>query len=157
MKKGKRIALFVSMVLILAVAAVLNIYLLTDKNGTDTATEPAGSFFTTSREYRMSTREYEISQLDEIIALEGDEYAAARASAIEQKQKLIGAMELELKLETVLQANGFEEIMVSVSPTSDAITVMVGKEEITQQDTVKVYYIIDEELDTEITVSFIAV
>lgn len=157
MKKGRKIALFVSMVLVLAVAAVLNIVLLTNKAPEDGDATQTASFFTTSREYRMTTREYEVSQLNEIIALEGDEYAAARVSAVAQKSALIAAMELELKLETVLQANGFDDIMVSVSPTSDTITVMVGKEELTQQDTVKVYYIIDEEVSGDIVVSFIAV
>lgn len=151
MKKGKKIALFVSMVLVLGVAAVLNILLLTNtSDDTTTADDSAvSSFFATSRSDRLSTRTYEIEQLDAILLLEGDEYAEARTNALEQKMAIVEAMDLELLLETLLRSQGYDDVYVAVSTSSDTINVIVSKDSLEHEDTVRIYNVIA----TEATVS----
>ncbi len=145
MSKKKKIILLVSMVLVLAVAAVLNVTLLTQKKDDGGDTQQTGSFFATSRTDRQATRNYELSELNAIIALEGDEYADARKSAIEQKQKLVDVMETELLLETLLKAHGFEDVLVTIGTASDNVNVIVDKDELTREDTVRIYNIITTE------------
>lgn len=146
MSKGKKIALIVSMVLVLAVAAVLNVTLLTNKNkqpNNDDAVQTG--FFATSRTDRQTTRNYEIAELNAILAMEGDEYAEARQKALQQKQNIVNAMETELLLETLLKAQGYEDVLVTVNATADNVSVIVDKDELTREDTVKIYNIIATE------------
>lgn len=152
MKKGKKIALFVSMVLVLTVAVILNVTLLAangSNNNGDGDALAAGSFFATNRENRMATRNYEIQQLKDIIALEGEEFAEARANAAAQVLAVNEAMELELLLETVLKSLGFSDVFASVSTFSDFITIIVEKEELEHQDTVRIYNEISLHTDIE--------
>lgn len=143
MSKGKKIALIVSMVLVLAVAAVLNVTLLTGEDAEPDIT-PTG-FFATSRTDRQTTRDYEIAELNAIIAMEGDEYAEARKSALAKKQSIVDAMETELLLETLLKAQGFEDVLVTVNSASDNVSVIVDKDELSREDTVRIYNIIATE------------
>ena len=94
MSKGKKVALIVSMVLVLAVAAVLNVTLLNQETPNNNDQTVETGFFATSRLDRQTTRNYEIAELNSIIAMEGDEYADARKSALEQKQNIVEAMEV---------------------------------------------------------------
>ena len=144
MSKGKKIALIVSMALLLVVAAVLNVTLLAgNKNGNEQVT-PTG-FFATGRSDRQSTRNYEIAELNSIFQMEGDEYADARKNALQQKQNIIDAMETELLLETLLRAQGFDDVLVTVNASSDNVSVIVDKDELTREDTVRIYNIIATE------------
>lgn len=144
MSKGKKIALIVSMALLLVVAAVLNVTLLAgNKNGNEQVT-PTG-FFATGRSDRQSTRNYEIAELNSILQMEGDEYADARENALQQKQNIIDAMETELLLETLLRAQGFDDVLVTVNASSDNVSVIVDKDELTREDTVRIYNIIATE------------
>ena len=144
MSKGKKIALIVSMALLLVVAAVLNVTLLAgNKNGNEQVT-PTG-FFATGRSDRQSTRNYEIAELNSILQMEGDEYADARKNALQQKQNIIDAMETELLLETLLRAQGFDDVLVTVNASSDNVSVIVDKDELTREDTVRIYNIIATE------------
>ena len=146
MSKGKKIALMVSMVLVLVVAAVLNVTLLTRKSdGNNSGDTVMTGFFATSRADRQATRNYEIAELNSIIAMEGDEYAEVRQKALEQKQSIVAAMELEMLLETLLKAQGFEDCLVTVNTASDNVSVFVDCDELTRQDTVKIYNIIATE------------
>ena len=144
MSKGKKIALIVSMALLLVVAAVLNVTLLAgNKNGNEQVT-PTG-FFATGRSDRQSTRNYEIAELNSILQMEGDEYADARKNALQQKQNIIDAMETELLLETLLRAQGFDDVLVTVDASSDNVSVIVDKDELSREDTVRIYNIIATE------------
>ena len=118
MSKGKKIALIVSMVLVLAVAAVLNVTLLANQNKQPSGETVQTGFFETSRTDRQATRNYEIAELNAILALEGEEYAEARQRALEQKQNIVDAMETELLLETLLKAQGFDDVLVGYSYSS---------------------------------------
>lgn len=150
MSKGKKIALMVVMVLVLAGAAVLNVTLLSQNQQTngDGDTVQTG-FFATSRSDRQTTRNYEISELNAILAMEGDEYAEARQKALQQKQNIVDAMETELLLETLLKAQGFDDVLVTVNASSDSVSVIVDKDELTREDTVRIYNIIATEASIE--------
>lgn len=87
MSKGKKIALIVSMALLLVVAAVLNVTLLVNNKKDDGTVTPTG-FFATGRSDRQSTRNYEIAELNSIIAMEGDEYAEARKTPLPKSKAL---------------------------------------------------------------------
>ncbi len=76
------------MVAVLVVAAVLNVTLLATKdknNGGNDSVQT--SFFQTSRLDRQTTRDYEIAELNQILAMEGDEYAEARKNALAKNKK----------------------------------------------------------------------
>lgn len=154
MSKKKKIILLVAMVAVLAIAAYVNIWLINSnsggqKAGTDDGNSvPTASFFSTYRTDRQTTRNYEIEMLDEIIATQGDEYATARANALEQKMRLVEVTETELLLETMLKAQGFEDAVVSIGTTSQNINVIVSADELTKEDTAKIYNIISSELKT---------
>ena len=146
MSKGKKIALIVSMVVVLAVAAVVNVTLLAQgKNDPINGEVVQTSFFATSRLDRQTTRDYEIAELNAIIAMEGDEYAEARQNALIRKQQIINAMETELLLETLLKAQGFRDVLVTVNSTLDNVSVIVDTDELTRADTVRIYNIVATE------------
>ena len=149
MSKGKKVAIILSMVAVLAIAAVVNVTLLTGNkdNGDDPAVETG--FFQTSKLDRQTTRDYEIAELNAILAMEGDEYAEARQSALAKKQSIVDAMETEMLLETLLKAQGFENVLVTVNATGDSVSVIVDKDELSREDTVRIYNVIA----TETTVS----
>lgn len=142
MSKGKKIALIVSMVCVLVIAAVLNVTLLTNKNKQGGGDVVQTSFFETSRLDRQTTRDYEIAELNQIINMEGDEYAEARQNALVKKQKIVDAMETELLLETLLKAQGYSDVLVTVNANSDNVSVIVDKDELAREDTVRIYNII---------------
>lgn len=79
--------------------------------------------FSAYQQDRATTRAQEISMLDAIIA---DESAGKDTVAQAQAQKLalVGCMEKETSLESVLKAKGFENVLVSAKPGS--VTVVVG-------------------------------
>lgn len=151
MSKGKKIALMVSMVLVLVVAAVLNVTLLTKGKGQASTGDNVvqTSFFATSRTDRQTTRNYEIAELNAILAMEGDEYAEARQKALDQKQNIVAAMETEMLLETLLKAQGFDDVLVTVNATADNVSVIVDKDDLTREDTVRIYNIIATEASIE--------
>ena len=147
MSKKKKVLVLSIMVLVRAVAVVLNFTLLND-GYTDDASTATASFFTTYRETRQSERNQEIMYLDSIIALEGEEYADARQTAIDQKLKLVEVMEKELLLESLLKAKGYEDVVVSVGLTNDNINVVVKCDELTREDTAKIYSTIKDQTNT---------
>lgn len=149
MSKGKKIAIILSMVAVLAIAAIVNVTLLTNDNKDDQNLSVQTSFFQTSKLDRQTTRDYEIAELNSILAMEGDEYAEARQSALAKKQSIVDAMETEMLLETLLKAQGFEEVLVTVNAAGDSVSVIVDKDELTREDTVRIY----NTIATETTVS----
>ena len=72
-------------------------------------------------------------------------YADARKNALQQKQNIIDAMETELLLETLLRAQGFDDVLVTVNASSDNVSVIVDKDELSREDTVRIYNIIATE------------
>jgi len=147
MSKKKKVLVLSIMVLVLAVAVVLNFTLLGEQN-LDNASATSASFFATYRETRQSERNQEILYLDSVIAMEGEEFADARQTAINQKLKLVEVMEKELLLESLLKAKGYEDVIVSVGLTNDNINVVIKADEITREDTAQIYSTIKNETNT---------
>ena len=149
MTKTKKIIIAVSMLLVLAVAAYLNFaWLDNDKTATaDGDAVATSTFFTTYRSNWDEMRAEEINNLNEIIAVEGDEYAEARANATAQKQKIIELMETEMLLESLLKAKGYDDLVVTIGVDSNNVNVIAAKESLTLQDTAIIYNTIVEELD----------
>ena len=137
MSKTKKIILLVSMVVVLAVAAYLNIMLLSKKSGENGSgdVQSTSTFFNTCREDRDTARKEEIANLDAIINVEGDEYETARANAVAQKQTIVKAMEMEM----LLKAKGFEDVVVSVGTSSNSVNVIVAADGLTRENTAVIY------------------
>ena len=96
MSNTKKIIAMTSLVLLLAVTAVLN-FVLANTNVENSSTSgmvTAANYFTTYREERTTTRSEELLQLDSVIALYsvGDE---KYEEATEMKMGIVAAMEKE--------------------------------------------------------------
>lgn len=145
MSKGKKIAVVTSMILVLAIAVVLNVTLLGNSNTNQPENVVQTSFFVTSRTDRQLTRDYELKELNAILAMEGEEYAEARQNALVRKQQIIDAMETELLLETLLKAQGYDDVLVTVNAQADNVSVIVDKDQLSREDTVRIYNIVATE------------
>ena len=116
MKLGKKSKVFalVGMLVLLVVTGYLNVYLNNSANSTSVSTNATGSFFETYRTDRVSMREQTVMYLDSVINSELSS-AETIAQAQQSKIEITSAMERELKLESVIKALGFEDVVVSSS------------------------------------------
>ena len=145
MSKKKKIIILSCMVALLAVTAVLN-YIFTNNTTTidQTPTSTTAGYFTQYRERRLTTRNEELLQIDDIInesAIDSTE----RADAVALKTQLTEITEKEMLLESLIKAYGFDDVVVIMSLTSDNVNVIANSAEITAEDTIKIYTIIEEE------------
>jgi stage III sporulation protein AH len=148
-KKGK-IFVLVGMVALLVVTGVLNIVL--NKNATSSSVNAqeatSASFFETYRLDRTETRAETVMYLDAIISDEASS-ADAVTAAENDKLALTSAMELELVLEGLIKAAGFEDAVVTA--TSENINVILKTPELTEDQATKVLEIITAETDRKAT------
>ena len=148
MSKGKKIALIVSMVAVLVVAAVLNVTLLATSNKNEVNGDVVQtSFFTSSRLERQSLRDYRIAELNEIINMEGEGeiYDEARKNAFDKKQEIIDIMEKELLIETILKAKVYNDVLVTISPEMQGANVIIDKDSVQDQDSAIIYTVVAAE------------
>ena len=146
MTNKKKILILVGMFALLVVTAVLNYTIAANVNKKPGDVPAGGNYFTNWRSERIATRDNEITYLDTIIANESAEYTSARAAAMEQKLKIIAIMELEVNLEYLIKAAGYEEVAVSIGSTSDNVNVIVKTDtELTKAQVANIYTIIYEE------------
>lgn len=135
MTKKKKIIILAGMVMLLVATAVLNIWLLGDKNPDPEYTDTA-SFFSSYRIDRETARAKEILYLESILALPaGEEYASAKTSASIQMEKIAEIIEIETLLEGLLKAKGYEDAVISISTNSESIHVIVMCDETSELDT----------------------
>lgn len=146
MSKKKKIVILTCMVALLAVTAIFNFILTTTPfSDNDSAVVNASSYFAQYRSERMTTRNEELLQLDEVIA-------NAQADSVEKNQALSMKMELtaiteqELLLENLIKAYGFEEVVVVIGMESDNVNVITKSDNLTSDDAILIYSIIDEEI-----------
>ncbi len=146
MSKKKKIIILSSMIALLAITAVAN-FVLSGNNYDDTTST---GYFSEYRSQRSSSRNEQILQLDKIIQ-ESAEDSETRATAIEQKMQLTALTEKELKLETLIKAYGYEEVVVTMSITSPNVSVIVKNNEFEQADAIKIYNLLvsESEIDSE--------
>lgn len=145
MSKKKKIIVLSSMILLLAVTATLN-FVFAGSNNYPESTETA--YFSEYRTERSTQRNEQILQLDKIIA-ESEEGSEIRETAITQKLQLTGITEQELKLETLIKAYGYEEVVVTMGLDSPNVNVVVKNSEFDQSDAVKIYNILVSETDID--------
>ena len=149
----KKTLIITGMVALLLVTGYVN-YSLNNKAAAKTAAKPAatataaaddaqtGNFFADFRTERTKNREQEMIYLDSIIADE-----AANADAVREAQNLkleiTRSMEAETTIEGMLKSKGFAEAVVTFS--SDSVNVVVGQNELTQQQVAQVLDIVRTE------------
>ena len=144
-KKGK-IFVLVGMVALLVVTGVLNIVL--NKNvassSVNAGEDSSASFFETYRLDRTQTRAETVMYLDAIISDKASS-AEAVSAAENDKLALTSAMELELVLEGLIKAAGFEDAVVTA--TSENLNVILKTSTLTDEQAAKVLEIITTETD----------
>ena len=144
MTKKKKIIVLTSMIALLAVTAVFN-FMFT--SGTLTQTEipvTANSYFAEMRAERVSSRSENLTQLDSIINA-SEVSSIERNEALQLKTQLTAITEQEMLLETLIKAYGFEDCVVTMGLNSSNVNVMVKTSELTQEDAILIYSIIEEE------------
>lgn len=145
MSKKKKIIILSCMIALLAVTAVFN-YVFTTENISleDTATISSANYFSQYRTERLNTRNEELLQLDEIISVsktDSTEYSDALAMKIE----LTEMTEKEMLLENLIKAYGFDDVVVVIGLDSDNVNVIAKSENLTTDDAITIYTIIQEE------------
>jgi stage III sporulation protein AH len=143
----KKIIVLVSLVLLLVATGCLNYFLTTSAtsstdDGTDVDVET--TFFPAYREERSNTRAQEILYLDDIIASANSDEETI-ASAQSKKLYLVDSMEVELVLEGLIKAKGFEDCVVTIS--SENVNVVVQDTELSIEEAAQILDIIVSETD----------
>ena len=145
--KTKKIIVLSVMVVLLVATGVLN-WALNDKllgaddgGGQAAVTE---TFFASYRSDREAARESEFLYLDAIMSSETSS-AEAKAEAEQQKLGLVERMETEMRVEALVKAKGFEDAIVTMS--DEGVNVVVGAGEVTDQQRMQIYDIIQSETE----------
>lgn len=141
LSKGKKIIVLVSMAALLIVTGYLNITL--NNRVIDTGGQIAtGSFFSTYRADRLSTRNQEMAYLDAIIASttsSADAIAVAEAKRI----SLVQAIESELVMEGLIKARGFNDVIVTNSTNN--VNVIVKSAELLAAEVSQIVAVVQEQ------------
>ena len=144
MSKTKKIIVMSSLVLLLAVTAVLNVLLARSRTASGASDVVSANYFTTYRSERTATRSEELVQLDSVIALY-DEDSEKYTEAVNLKMKIVEIMEKELALETMIKSKGFSDAVVSIGIDSENVNVFVNSNELDMQTALAIYKcLIDE-------------
>ena len=144
--RTKKIIVLSVMVALLVATGVLN-WALNDRL---TASDPIDAnavtetFFSAYRSEREATRESEFLYLDAIMSSETSS-AEAKAEAEQQKLGLVERMETEMRVEALVKAKGFEDAIVTMS--DEGVNVVVGAGEVTDQQRMQIYDIIQSETE----------
>ena len=109
---------------------------------TETSAGTTASFFETFRTERETSRSQEIAYLDAIISnTETD--ADTLKEAQEQKLSISKAMEMEVTIEGLLKAKGFEDAVVTIHTGS--INVVIAKEELSDAEVAQILDVVKAE------------
>lgn len=144
MTKKKKIIIMSSLVFLLALTAVLNVLLVNNKSGTSVNAVATANYFTTYRSERTSTRSEELLQLDSVIALY-DEGSEKYNQAVDLKMKIVGIMENELVLETMIKSLGFSDAVVSIGMDSGNVNVFINSSELNDDTALAIYNLLRNE------------
>ena len=144
MSKTKKIIVMSSLVLLLAVTAVLNVVLARSRSANGDSAVVSANYFTTYRSERTTTRSEELVQLDSVIALY-DQDSEKYTEAVNLKMKIVEIMAKELALETMIKSKGFSDAVVSIGVDSDNVNVFVNSNELDMNTALSIYKcLIDE-------------
>ncbi len=141
MSKKKKIIVLSSMIVLLVATAVFNFVL---SGSTNVEGVTATTYFSEYKAQRSSSRNEQILQLDKIIA-EADDDTDVKETALAQKMQLTALTEQELRLETLIKAYGYEEVVVTMNLSSPNVNVVVKDNDFDQTDAVKIYSILTQE------------
>jgi stage III sporulation protein AH len=146
MTKKRKIIVLSCMIALLAVTAVFNFVLTTEnaKINNGTTVVNSSNYFTQYRAERLTTRNEELLQLDEIIA-QAEANSTERNDALSMKIELTGITERELLLENLIKAYGFDDAVVVMGLDSGSVNVITKSEQLSTDDAVKIYTIVSEE------------
>ena len=147
MSKTKKIIVMSSLVLLLAVTAVLNVLLAKNitANGDAVAT---ANYFSTYRSEGTTTRSEELVQLDSVIALY-DEGSEKYTEAVNMKMKIVEIMEKELVLETMIKSKGFSDAVVSIGMDSENVNVFINSNELDMTTALSIYNCLKDEAEVD--------
>ncbi len=145
MSNTKKIALMSTLVLLLAVTAVFNFVLA----GTRTAEAAGGdkttaNYFTSFRSERTITRSEEFVQIDSVISAYAKD-SAEYLEAVSMKQKMVGIMENELVIETMIKSIGFSDAVVVIGSDSGSCNVFINSDELNYDSALKIYTMLKKE------------
>ncbi|MCL2797761.1 MAG: SpoIIIAH-like family protein [Firmicutes bacterium] len=144
LSKKKKIVILSGMVALLVVTGVLNIVL----NNRVKETQGGGqqqefqSLFMTYRTDRAATRDQTMLYLDAIIASDASS-SEAIAAAEEQKLSLTRNMEVELALEGLIKAVGFDDAFITMS--TENVNVIIKADALTEDEANRILAIIVDE------------
>ena len=138
MSKKKKIIVMSSLVVLLALTAVLNVLLAQNRSAVGDEVVTTANYFATYRSERTTTRSEELLQLDSIIALY-DETSEEYAEAVAAKMEIVTAMEQELQLETMIKSLGFSDAVVSIGMDSENVNVFINSDELDMDTALSIY------------------
>lgn len=145
MNNKKKIIIICSMVVLLIAAGYLNVLL--NKNDTDPVNNPEDpvvsvSFFSAYRSVRDTSRAQEFTYLDAIIA-SSSTTEEAKTTAENMQLDMIEVMEMEMVLEGLIKAKGYEEAVVTISTNN--IYVIAQDDNLVNEDIAQILYVITSE------------
>lgn len=145
MSKKKKIIIMSSLVFLLALTAVLNVLLASNRKASGDTTIATSNYFTTFRSERTATRSEELLQLDSVIALY-EEGSEKYNEAVNLKLEIVEIMEKELMLETMIKSRGFSDAVVSIGMDSDNVNVFINSDELDYNTALAIYTMLNEEV-----------
>lgn len=145
MTKKKKVIIMTSLVFLLAITAVLNVLLVNRNSSAQADAITTANYFTSYRSERTSKRNEELLQLDNVIALY-EPGSEKYNQAVEMKMKIVGIMENELVIETMVKSLGFSEAVVSIGMDSDNVNVFVNTNELDTPAALSIYNLLRNEL-----------
>ncbi len=147
MSKKRKIIVLSCMIALLAVTAVFNFILTTGTIPNEQATIVSNAnYFTQYRNERVTTRNEQIVQLDEIIKTSAVD-STERSDALSMKIELTEITEKEMLLENLIKAYGFEDVVVVIGLESENINVITKTSELTTDDAIIIHSILSEEVN----------
>lgn len=145
-KKRKKLFIICGFCMLLVLAGVLNIFL----NGNVATDEVSGgtvtttSFFATYKADRQSTQEQEKLYLEAIINNQNSS-SEAKANAEAELLSMAKYMNLQTKLEGLISAKGFSEVVVSASENN--VSVIVESAELTNNEVAQIVEVVQTNSD----------
>ena len=146
MSKKKKIIVLSCMIALLAITAIANVLFMGNNQNTieSQATSSTSNYFTQYRSERNVNRSEELLQLDAVIASATTD-SVELSEALTMKTELTKITEKEFLLENLIKAYGFEDVVVVIGIDSDNVNVIAKTDELTTDDAILIYTIIQEE------------
>lgn len=146
MKKKGKIIVLSCMIALLAVTAVFNFVFSTPQVETTTTSAKTANYFTTYRSERISNRNEELLQIDEVLN-NCEKTSADYSNALNMKMDLAKNTENEMLVESLIKAYGFEDAVVVIGLDSNNVNVITKSADLSTDDAILIYSIVNDELN----------